>query len=795
MTASIPNTRTYQASCILATLGISTIPLKPDGTKRPDLVEWNSYRDRIATIEERAEWFAGNDWLGIVCGSISGNLYIIDFDRVGLYDLFLVTAEDHGLGDLVRSLVRVKTPRGAEHLYLRYASGDYHNQVLARGMAEGSKAIIETRGEGGYVGAPPSAGYRLMNGKFQEIPTISADQLDALLAMARLFHELPPEKIYEEDIRREVTPHEGNRPGDDYNARGDILRLLQSHGWKLCYRRGATVSLLRPGKSGDGISATFNHGGHGYLYIFSTNALPFEPERGYRPFSVYALLEHNGNFAAAAAELGRQGYGEPPKVPTVKRTRKTTVPPTEEEVSPGIVDAINEGSAEGEEPPDEIEVSDLGLARAWVAEFRGQYVYVEGDQWWAYDSGKWFYSSHEVVRSEVHHWLARLKESGGAKLRPITAQFTSNIKNMVGPELRPITLNRFNPRKDWIPLRNGVYDLTSGELLPHSPINMLTRQSSFEFDVNATCPTWLRCLSEWLIQRDGKPCVEWMELLQEWFGYCLIPDNRQQLSMFWVGEGANGKGTATRVLSHLVSEECSTPIMIDQLHNEYYRANLYGKLVGLVNEPSRQAMQKNGGTFKALTGGEDPIDARRPTEKPFQFIPFCRIIVTCNALPATNDPSNAYFRRICPIEWRYDIPEDSRDSTLDDKLHLEISGIFNWALVGLRRLQQRQRFLIPSESRKMLERYRQSEDHIGRYLAEECIFDAEEMESAADLYRGYKTWCEQNGFRIESATALGLRLNKRHCEQDRKRKGGVLMRVWTGVRLRSEKDDDKEFPG
>jgi hypothetical protein len=58
----------------------------------------------------------------------------------------------------------------------------------------------------------------------------------------------------------------------------------------------------RPGKRGPGISATTNYAGNGLLYVFSTATI-FEPERGYTKFTAYALLEHGGDFAAAARSL------------------------------------------------------------------------------------------------------------------------------------------------------------------------------------------------------------------------------------------------------------------------------------------------------------------------------------------------------------------------------------------------------------------------------------------------------------------------------------------------------------
>ena len=74
------------------------------------------------------------------------------------------------------------------------------------------------------------------------------------------------------------------------------------------------VRRKRPGKDGPGWSATTgrcrNEQSGELLYVFSGNASPFEPERAYSKFATYTLLDHNGDFKAAAKDLAEQGYGE-----------------------------------------------------------------------------------------------------------------------------------------------------------------------------------------------------------------------------------------------------------------------------------------------------------------------------------------------------------------------------------------------------------------------------------------------------------------------------------------------------
>ncbi|MBA3707375.1 MAG: AAA family ATPase, partial [Planctomycetes bacterium] len=101
---------------------------------------------------------------------------------------------------------------------------------------------------------------------------------------------------------------DGERPGDDFNRRADFGALLTHHGWSLAHD-GANQHWCRPGKT-NSTSATLKEG---VLYVFSSNAAPFEPTRAYSPFAAYALLEHHGDFQAAATELRRSGYGAAPQ--------------------------------------------------------------------------------------------------------------------------------------------------------------------------------------------------------------------------------------------------------------------------------------------------------------------------------------------------------------------------------------------------------------------------------------------------------------------------------------------------
>jgi Domain of unknown function (DUF927) len=110
-----------------------------------------------------------------------------------------------------------------------------------------------------------------------------------------------------------------NRPGDDFTSRTTWTELLSPHGWTDLYTRDGTTYWRRPGKK-FGISATTNHRGADLLYVF-TSSTEFEADKSYSRFGAYTVLNHGGDFQAAARELAKQGYGQQTSAPPQERPR------------------------------------------------------------------------------------------------------------------------------------------------------------------------------------------------------------------------------------------------------------------------------------------------------------------------------------------------------------------------------------------------------------------------------------------------------------------------------------------
>lgn len=304
----------YQTALIYLQAGLSILPIqwaekRPAGYLLPQVegrATWNPYRVRLATVREARRWFTGGgaDALAIVTGPISGGLEGLDFDAPELYAPWAALVQSQAT--ILDGLPVVQSRSGGYHVYYRYRTDHpAGNQKLAEDPARAKRTLIETRGAGGYLVAPPSRAYTLLQGDLTAIPVLSADERALLLDAARTLDQVPPRPA---PRPAGVRTGRATRPGDDFNRHGDVAALLESHGWRRVCQRGAESYWCRPGKA-RGVSATLNYRGPG-LYVFSSNAAPFEPGRAYSPFSVLALLEYGGDFRAAAQALRARGYGE-----------------------------------------------------------------------------------------------------------------------------------------------------------------------------------------------------------------------------------------------------------------------------------------------------------------------------------------------------------------------------------------------------------------------------------------------------------------------------------------------------
>lgn len=320
---------------------LSCIPCKD---KIPAIGSWKPYQT-CSVDPKTAETWLGYTQVALICGTVSGGLICIDFDPKNgdkYLDWCAIVGSQNS--ELLQKLVVETTPSGGYHVIFR-STTKLGNLKLAKN-ADG-KATIETRGEGGYFVCTPSPGYKLHFSNFSNIHTLNDVDTETLIYAAKSFNEQVAE-TESKTTDNQNTSYTGLTPFDDFNSRCNPIDVLTAHGWKVVFSSNGVVYLQRPGKTERGISATWNKIPNRF-YVFSTST-NFETEHIYKASAVYAILEHNGDFSAAAKALYAKGFGkvekqEPAKIEGKKETIAAIIQP--EDIYSKIRTVIKNGYLKG----------------------------------------------------------------------------------------------------------------------------------------------------------------------------------------------------------------------------------------------------------------------------------------------------------------------------------------------------------------------------------------------------------------------------------------------------------------
>jgi len=150
-------------------LGLNIIPLKPN-SKEPS-IPWIDLTERTITKSEINRLFRHNTNVGVACGKVSGNLVVIDFDDMALYELL----EPHFPPTLT-----VRTPNGM-HMYYRMDEPPNRNTITAA-MFDATKGRMDYLADGNYAVAPPSENKDEIRYRFANLrPIADISDMDLVL--------------------------------------------------------------------------------------------------------------------------------------------------------------------------------------------------------------------------------------------------------------------------------------------------------------------------------------------------------------------------------------------------------------------------------------------------------------------------------------------------------------------------------------------------------------------------------------------------------------------------------------
>ena len=349
----------------------------------------------------------------------------------------------------------------------------------------------------------------------------------------------------------------------------------------------------------------------------------------------------------------------------------------------------------------------------------------------------------KLDKDTLTNFLGKVAEKQG--IQKLTARYFDFRDKLLKQFFATAYLPTPEPPKNTVllNLKNGTLEVTpeGTKLKLFSPADFLTYQLPFNYDPEATAPTFNKFLKEVLPEQDLQ------NILSEFLGYVFIRTSYLKLekALLLYGTGANGKSVVYDIVNALLGPENVTSYSLESLtdRNGYYRAMIAGKLVNYASEINGKLETS---FFKQLASGE-PVEARLPYGDPFTISDYAKFIFNLNELPREIEHTNAYFRRLLIIPFNVAIPEAKQNKELAKQIiESELSGVFNWVLQGLNRLLLNKRFTESNTVAKAIETYKLESDSVRGFIAD-CNYIKSDTQSVfyKDLFREYRAYCVEDG--------------------------------------------------
>lgn len=364
-------------------------------------------------------------------------------------------------------------------------------------------------------------------------------------------------------------------------------------------------------------------------------------------------------------------------------------------------------------------------------------------------------------------------------------------------DFRGVDHELFNMDENVINFEDGILDLKTMELKPHTPELLSTIQipSKYEDIKNspATAPIFNKYMMR-LLDND----LEKYDIMMQYLGLCIsnIYGYRTKKALFLVGEGNTGKSQIKKIVEKILGNGNISTTDLQQLNERFGTSSIYQKRLSGCNDMSYQRVTDMS-TFKSITGG-DQIMYEFKGRTPFFGTHKGVLWFNCNKLPLFGgDKGDWVYERILPIYCGKTIPESERDPFLFEKIWEEKDTIIRIALFYLKKLVDNKfKFKIPKDSYLKLDDYKVRNNTLLTFIDECCEVDLEgfhiKRTTKGDFKNIYYKWCDVNN---SGKGKLKLKEIEEIIETRYNEKYGIYngYKVLNNIRVKREEREDLGF--
>lgn len=289
---------------------------------------------------------------------------------------------------------------------------------------------------------------------------------------------------------------------------------------------------------------------------------------------------------------------------------------------------------------------------------------------------------------------------------------------------------------------NGMLDLRTGELSPHSPDYLSRVQIPVAWDPDAVCPAYEKWLEEC--------CPGQTDDLEETVSAMLDPSATPAKAVFLFGPSRSGKSTFLRIMQQVAGSANCSGVSLHQLSDDRFAsANLYGRMLNTCADLPATHLSDTS-VFKQMTGG-DLVQANRKYGQQFSFTNTALFAFSANRIPTVSETSSAYTERIKPFNFPHSFA-GREDPRIEAEVMEELPGILvRWVRAWQRRAARGTYLATHEDVRREFEA---ASDRVRLWVDSVCVIHggavgsvvgAEQGTGKTELYLSFKDWLSREG--------------------------------------------------
>lgn len=297
-------------------------------------------------------------------------------------------------------------------------------------------------------------------------------------------------------------------------------------------------------------------------------------------------------------------------------------------------------------------------------------------------------------------------------------------------------------------LRNGIYDVMTGQLRRHSHKEIAFSWVDAEYCESGKCKNFHKFLRD---VTSGDEVLQ--ERMWQALGY-MLTQSAEAKTFFVMGTApSSGKSLLGNFIESLFDERYVSNVALNEFNRPFELAPIAGAAVNVsLDLPSARLNADAVSALKRLTGG-DGITINPKYVSPFRYRSRAKLLFASNFPLELVDRDDAFWDRVTYLPFDYTIPREMQNPMLPELFQQERDSIVSEALRHVRTLVENN-FQFPTTplvERRMQDWQGRSCATIENFLHDCCIQGAGCKGELMDtLFSAYEQYCDLSGFVAKS---------------------------------------------